>query len=282
MHSSIRSCLIAVAASVVLGLSGATLASTSVFISVNTPPPALPVHEQPLCPGPGYVWRPGYWAWNGGDYYWVDGGWALAPVGMLWTPGYWGWNDSAYIWHAGYWGPRVGYYGGINYGHGYIGNGYHGGYWRGRTFFYNDTVNRVDVTRVHNVYHKTVINHVTVNRVSYNGGHGGTSARPSNRDRAYAQSRHPISRDERGRVPTHGAPHDGHRGPDHGAGQVGEPRNHAPTDRHAIPAHAARPRSNRHDQVQKRATGHQPNPTSPQAHQHPAPQGQRRDKQPQH
>src|ERR1700758_3615126 len=88
-------------------------------ISVGFGPPALPVHEQPLCPGDGYIWTPGYWAWDeyAGDYYWVPGTWVLAPeVGFFWTPGYWGWGGSAFIFHAGYWGPAVGFYGGINYG----------------------------------------------------------------------------------------------------------------------------------------------------------------------
>jgi len=35
--------------------------------------PELPVYEQPICPGEGYIWTPGYWAWNGDDYYWCRG-----------------------------------------------------------------------------------------------------------------------------------------------------------------------------------------------------------------
>ncbi|WP_051362225.1 YXWGXW repeat-containing protein [Solimonas soli] len=179
-------------------------ASTSVFISVNTAPPPLPVYEQPWCPGPGYVWTPGYWAWNGDDYYWVPGAWVIAPVGMLWTPGYWGWADGVYVWHAGYWGPRVGYYGGINYGYGYTGYGYAGGYWRDRVFYYNRTVNRVDVTRVRNVYERKVtVNNITVDRVSYNGGDGGTRARPSRDDEAYTRQRHFDATDEQRRLEDH-------------------------------------------------------------------------------
>jgi hypothetical protein len=32
----------------------------------------------------------------------------------------------------GYWGPHVGYYGGVNYGFGYMGIGFAGGVWAGR------------------------------------------------------------------------------------------------------------------------------------------------------
>jgi hypothetical protein len=149
-----------------------------VFVSVAIAPPALPVYEQPPCPGDGYLWTPGYWAYGPDGYYWVPGTWVVAPEpGLLWTPGYWGWNGGLYVWHAGYWGPHVGFYGGINYGFGYFGVGYGGGYWQGRTFFYNRSVNNVTITNVH-IYNRTVVNNVTVNRVAYNGGRGGINARP--------------------------------------------------------------------------------------------------------
>src|SRR5882757_7148519 len=66
-------------------------AFAGVFVSINIAPPALPVYEQPLCPGDGYIWTPGYWAYGDEGYYWVPGTWVLAPQpGYLWTPGYWG------------------------------------------------------------------------------------------------------------------------------------------------------------------------------------------------
>lgn len=151
-----------------------------VFVSVAIGPPALPVYSQPFCPGPGYIWTPGYWAWSPDGYYWVPGTWVLPPqVGFLWTPGYWGFSAGLYNWHPGYWGPRVGFYGGINYGFGYTGYGYAGGYWHGRDFYYNRSVNNVNVTNVHNVYNQTVVNNVNVNRASYNGGPHGIQARPT-------------------------------------------------------------------------------------------------------
>ena len=159
-------------------------------ISVGIPPPALPVYAQPYIPGPGYVWTPGYWAWDPvyGGYYWVPGAWVLPPqIGLLWTPGWWGWSDGFYRWHGGYWGSHVGFYGGINYGFGYFGTGYSGGYWRGRHFYYNRAVNNINITNVRNVYvNKTVINNINVNRISYNGGRGGVTAQPSARQRAWA------------------------------------------------------------------------------------------------
>src|SRR5271157_6416956 len=158
-------------------------------ISVRIAPPALPAYAQPICPGPGYLWTPGYWAWNeDGGYYWVPGTWVVAPVGMLWTPGYWGFAGGFYGWHAGYWGPHVGFYGGINYGFGYGGVGFFGGEWRGGAFFYNRSVVNVNVTNVTNVYNRTVIVNNTRN-VSFNGP-GGIEARPTPQEEAYGREPH--------------------------------------------------------------------------------------------
>jgi hypothetical protein len=146
-----------------------------VFISVGIAPPPLPVYAQPIMPGDGYIWTPGYWAYGGGGYFWVPGTWVLAPyVGALWTPGYWGWNNGFYVFNAGYWGPHVGFYGGINYGYGYGGEGYRGGYWNNGRFNYNRDVGYS----------------TGGGRVSYNGGHGGLMARPTPQDQLAARDRH--------------------------------------------------------------------------------------------
>ena len=163
-----------------------------VFVSVTIAPPALPVYVQPACPGDGYLWTPGYWHWGPAGYYWVPGTWVQPPqVGFLWTPGYWGWGGGAYVFHEGYWGPHIGFYGGVNYGFGYGGVGYEGGYWNHGVFAYNRTVNNINVTNVHNIYNKTVIvNNVTVNRVSYNGGTGGIGAQPNAQEQAALREQH--------------------------------------------------------------------------------------------
>jgi hypothetical protein len=166
-------------------------AEVSVGISVRIAPPALPVYAQPICPGPGYIWTPGYWAYAPDGYYWVPGTWVMAPrVGFLWTPGYWGWGGGAYVWHGGYWGPRIGFYGGVNYGFGYVGVGYVGGYWNHGVFAYNRAVNNVNVTVIHNTYNRTVIDNTAVNRVSYNGGTGGINARATPAEEAAARGQH--------------------------------------------------------------------------------------------
>jgi len=174
----------------VLALSASSFAG--VVVSVTVAPPVLPVYTQPACPGDGYIWTPGYWAWGPDGYYWVPGTWVVAPApGLLWTPGYWGWGAGVYLWHPGYWGPHVGFYGGVNYGFGYFGDGFAGGYWHGNRYFYNRSVTNINVTNVHitNVYNRTVINN-HVSRVSFNGGAGGirVHARPEE-ERAFRERR---------------------------------------------------------------------------------------------
>ena len=179
---------------IVVCMSAASFAQIGVVVAFGPPP--LPIYEQPLCPGDGYIWTPGYWAYGDDfdDYYWVPGTWVLAPeVGFLWTPGYWGWGGEGFVFYEGYWGPVIGFYGGINYGFGYIGRGYEGGRWENGHFFYNQSVNNVNVTEIHNVYNTTVVNNE--NHVSYNGGNGGISERPTAQEQAAARERHlaPLS-----------------------------------------------------------------------------------------
>jgi len=180
------------AAAVLAAPSAARAASISVGISVGIAPPPIPVYTQPVCPAPGYLWTPGYWAYDPvRGYFWVPGTWVMAPAtGLLWTPGYWGWGGSAFFFHAGYWGPHVGFYGGINYGFGYIGVGFAGGEWRGGTFFYNRSVNNFGGGHFANVYYRPVVNNFAVNRVSYNGGVGGLRSRPIPGEMAAERDRH--------------------------------------------------------------------------------------------
>src|SRR6266516_5592563 len=166
-----------------------TSSYAQVEFSVGWAPPPLPVYEQPPCPVSGYIWTPGYWGYgyDVGDYYWVPGAWVPPPsVGLLWTPLWWGWNNGAYVFNQGYWGPRVGFYGGINYGYGYTGNGYWGGRWSGNTFQYNTAVTRVNTNIVHNTYINNSVNRqVNANRASFNGPNG-VKAEPTAEQKAAA------------------------------------------------------------------------------------------------
>jgi hypothetical protein len=177
-----------------------TRAQVAIGVSISAPiaPPALPAYLQPPIPEPGHMWTPGYWAWNGTGYYWVPGTWVTPPrVGLLWTPSYWAWSNGAYVFHAGYWGSTVGYYGGINYGFGYTGIGFAGGYWTNGVFDYNTAVTNPGAANIVNTYNAPItinktpdvtsnINSTIANNVSYNRGPGGTTAAATPEQQAYA------------------------------------------------------------------------------------------------
>ena len=161
-------------------------------INIRIGPPMLPVYVQPICPGDGYIWTPGYWAYGPEGYYWIPGTWVMAPEpGFLWTPAYWGWDGGFYHFHSGYWGPHIGFYGGINYGFGYFGSGFEGGEWRGNRFFYNTRVGNFGGAHVTNVYeHNVTIVNNNYNRVSFNGGNGGVPVRPQPQELQAERERH--------------------------------------------------------------------------------------------
>ena len=192
MKNMLRYLLLASTLSVLTIRSSAQF-SLSVGISIRTAPPVLPVYSQPPCPTDGYLWTPGYWAYDEVDgYYWVPGVWVRpAQPGYLWTPGYWGYAGGIYGWHGGYWGPHIGFYGGVNYGYGYGGSGFYGGEWRGGYFHYNTAVVNVNTTVVHNTYiNRTVINNTVVNNhTSFNGG-AGIQAQPTAQEQTAMHENH--------------------------------------------------------------------------------------------
>jgi len=145
-------------------------------IITETEPPTLPDYEQPPCENDGYIWQPGYWAYNNRnlDYCWIPGIWIAPPrPEVLWTPPYWGYEGGGYHFHQGYWAHEVGYYGGINYGFGYTGHGFYGGEWREGRFNYNTVYVRINPAMVHHNYE---IRRVEIlhehNRPSFNGPRG--------------------------------------------------------------------------------------------------------------
>jgi len=165
-------------------------AQVAVGISVNFAPPPIPVYVQPPIPAEGYLWTPGYWAYDEvTGYYWVPGTWVRPPaVGLLWTPPYWGFEGGIYGFHAGYWGPHIGFYGGVNYGFGYGGVGFEGGHWDGDHFAYNRSVTNISNTHITNVYNKRVVNS-RPGGAAFNGA-GGVQTRPTPAEEAAAKEPH--------------------------------------------------------------------------------------------
>jgi hypothetical protein len=72
-----------------------------VGVVVGVAPPAHGVEPVPA-PGPGYVWQPGCWSWNGVQYVWVPGAYVAAPyVHAVWVPGAWIRHGPGWVWVAG-------------------------------------------------------------------------------------------------------------------------------------------------------------------------------------
>lgn len=221
-----------------------------VYDQADQPPPPLPSYQQPVAPGPGYMWTPGYWGHSPDGYNWVAGAWVRPPYQRaLWTPGYWHSNGRVYDWHRGYWGPHVGYYGGVDYGAGYIGTGYYGGYWNNDQFYYNRLVNNLS-PGISTFYERPVVfNNIrygigVVSAISYNGPGGiNYDPRPYELNAMREQHLPPLAnqfRDQRGYgaqpgdgghiIVNHGHPDGfipGQNGRGHGEGQDhGEGRGH--------------------------------------------------------
>jgi YXWGXW repeat-containing protein len=160
---------------------------------VNVAPPPLPSYAQPAMPEEGYLWIPGFWAWREAvpDYFWVPGTWVRPPHrGLLWTPAYWSGGDGGYFFHPGYWAEQVGFYGGIDYGYGYGGDGYQGGRWENGVLYYNRAVNNFGSRDIAHVYDLTITADEKAVRMSFNGGNRGTTARPTPLQEQFAKERH--------------------------------------------------------------------------------------------
>ncbi|MGA2485542.1 MAG: hypothetical protein ABSF49_06100 [Roseiarcus sp.] len=168
----------------------ATTGGADVAVYADEAPPPLPDYDQPPIPADGDMWTPGYWSWNGYEYFWVPGTWVEPPQpGFLWTPGYWAFVGGVYAFHRGYWGEHVGFYGGVYYGFGYGGAGYEGGHWDNGRFFYNRSVTNIGRVNIVNVYNQQVtINERT--RVSFNGGPNGVDAKPTAAELEAAKDKH--------------------------------------------------------------------------------------------
>jgi hypothetical protein len=183
-----------------LGLSWPLTPWAQISVSIRIAPPPLRRVIQPLAPGDGYIWTPGHWSWGRADrrYHWVPGAWMQAPHECdLWTPGYWASEKAGYVWHDGYWGPQVGFYGGINYGHGYSGSGYKGGRWENGIFSYNRAVSHVNTRIVQKAYSAPDRHDQRSNTVSFHGGKAGTKARPPANEAPRNGGVHPERQDDK-------------------------------------------------------------------------------------
>ena len=58
----------------------------------------------PVQPAPAAVWVPGYWNWNGYQYNWIAGFWAVPPMGFrVYVGGEWIFRHGGYFYRRPYW-----------------------------------------------------------------------------------------------------------------------------------------------------------------------------------
>jgi hypothetical protein len=65
-------------------------------VDIGNPPPP-PLVEVVPAPRVGYVWAPGYWAWDGHRHVWVAGRWVSGRPGYVYVPA--GWEQRGNHWH---------------------------------------------------------------------------------------------------------------------------------------------------------------------------------------
>lgn len=67
------------------------------------PPPPVVEHRGPR-PHPGWVWQPGYHAWEGNRYVWHGGVWVEPPRrGAVWIAPHWVHRHGQWIFIEGHW-----------------------------------------------------------------------------------------------------------------------------------------------------------------------------------
>ena len=73
-------------------------------VYVRVAPPAPIIETRAVAPGPGYLWLPGFYRWNGAAYAWAPGRWERAPrARAVWVPGRWVRERRGWYFVEGHW-----------------------------------------------------------------------------------------------------------------------------------------------------------------------------------
>lgn len=75
-------------------------AAVNVNINISPPPPRYEVVPQVR---PGYIWAPGYWAYQNRNYVWMRGHQIAHRPGQRWVADHW---ETGNRYRAGYWEPE--------------------------------------------------------------------------------------------------------------------------------------------------------------------------------
>lgn len=79
--------------------------------AVTMAPPPPPFETRPPPPAMGYIWGPGYYAWRGERYVWVEGGWMPPRVGYGWVEPRWVDVGGRRFFQPGRWDRDIGHRG---------------------------------------------------------------------------------------------------------------------------------------------------------------------------
>jgi hypothetical protein len=91
------------------------------------PPESLEAGPSSPAPGENYLWAPGNWAYQNGDYVWQAGYWYEGNPNWVWVPNHYSYAPSGCVYVNGYWDyPAQNR--GLLYAPVYWGSGYRGGY----------------------------------------------------------------------------------------------------------------------------------------------------------
>jgi len=104
-HIAGRSLLLSL---LVAAASAAAPVYAQVSINIVIAPPA-PLYEAQPYTAPGYVWAPGYWAFNGDRHVWVRGRNIMQRDGYRWDADRWEQRGNTYVRHVGRWQRDEGY-----------------------------------------------------------------------------------------------------------------------------------------------------------------------------
>jgi hypothetical protein len=99
----------------------------NVELYIGSAPPA-PLYERAPAVRRGYVWSPGYWAWNGHRHQWVTGSYIVERPGYVYAPPAWQQRGGRWYMQQGGWAPHGGGYYANN---GYRSQGFYDGGYRG-------------------------------------------------------------------------------------------------------------------------------------------------------
>jgi len=82
-----------------------SMAQTDLQVYIGSAPPA-PLYERAPMARRGYVWSPGYWAWNGRRHHWVAGSYVVERPGYVYAPPAWQQRGGRWYIQEGRWNPR--------------------------------------------------------------------------------------------------------------------------------------------------------------------------------